>query len=225
MKKLFTLSFVLFAIVSAQAQIADFTLTKDTSFDIKASLIDVLKTESEMHNKANFDRTFTWERIVVNMPNIWISQVCDPIACWAPSKSDGDFTLKANATGPMIVDVYPEATAGTAYIKIKIIEKGNPTAITYGRYRFSMLSTVGVAETEATKLLVFPNPTADYFVLQGAAPLTTVDVLSVTGQVLRTFPYVENEIYEIQDLAAGTYFLNLNGENNKRLATKRIVKQ
>jgi Secretion system C-terminal sorting domain len=150
--------------------------------------------------------------------------VCDPEACWAPVRTESDFDLEANESGPFYLDVFPEGKVGTAYIKVKMFEVGKPANFITLRYRFNG-QVVGVEEIEATKLRLFPNPTADYFVLEGSAPLTTVDVLSVTGQVLKTFPYVANEIYEIEDLTAGTYFLNLNGENNKRLATKRLIKQ
>jgi hypothetical protein len=224
MKKIITLCLVAFGLVSVQAQVDNFAMTPDTLVVIGTNVDDGLKVDIEVKNKANKDRLMVWERIIVKITEGWETSICDPVTCWSALKSSSEFNLPANGAGGMVLDAFPNGLVGGAYVKIKVYEKALPAKISTGRYRFNG-TVVGVAEVEATKLSVFPNPTADYFVLQGAAPLTTVDVLSVTGQVLRTFPYVENEIYEIQDLAAGTYFLNLNGENNKRLATKRIVKR
>jgi hypothetical protein len=214
---------VVFGLVSAKAQVPNFEMKPDT-FVYNTIINDVgLDLKIGIRNTANKDRTIVWERTEVTITKGWETQICDPVTCWTPTKGEGEFNFAANSTAEMILDAFPNNIPGGAYVRIKIYEKGTPSKFTIGRYRFNG-KFVGVEEIEASKLLIFPNPTVDYFVLQGSAPLTTVDVLSVTGQVLKTFPYVENEIYEIQDLAAGTYFLNLNGENNKRLATKRIVK-
>ena len=224
MKKVITLCLVAFGLANAQAQVADFIMAPDT-FVVNGAANDLgLKIDIEVKNTAAVDRNIIWERTEVTITQDWETQICDPIACWAPIKSSGEYTLAAKSSAGMILDAFPYDKPGGAYVRIKIYEKGTPSKFTIGRYRFNA-SPVSVAEREATKLIIFPNPTADYFVLQGAAPLTSVAILSLTGQVLKTFPYVENEIYEIEDLAAGTYFVNLNGENNKRLATKRIVKQ
>ncbi len=224
MKKVITLCLVAFGLANVQAQVANFEMTPDT-FVVNGSANDLgLKIDIEVKNTAAVDRNIIWERTEVTITQDWETQICDPVACWAPIKSSGEYTLAAKSSAGMVLDAFPYDKPGGAYVRIKVYEKEIPSKVTIGRYRFTALP-VGVAEVEATKLIVYPNPTADYFVLQGTAPLTTVDVLSLTGQVLKTFPYIENEIYEIQDLAAGTYFLNLNGENNKRLATKRIVKR
>ncbi len=224
MKKIITLCLAIVALANLQAQIVNFKITPDT-FVVNGTAMDIgLKVDFEVSNKAPIMRTIIWERITVTISPDWETQVCDPIACWAPGKSDGEFTIKGFQDSIMILDAFPNGKEGGAYVKMKIYEKGKPNAFSYGRYRFNALPVSTADEVEATKLRLFPNPTADYFVLEGNAPLTEVQVLSLEGRVLKTFPYIENEIYEIQDLVAGAYLLSLNGENGKRLATKRLMK-
>ena len=223
MKKCFILLFSILAFAKINAQVANLKITPDTAVVNQPSSVDAIPVDIEVKNTGNITRTFVWERIIVTITDDWSTQVCDPITCWAPAKATSEFDLAPNATGAMVLDVFTEQKRGGAYIKMKFTDKANPSAATIGRYRFNAV-LVGTEEIEATKLRLFPNPTADYFVLEGNAPLTEVQVLSMEGRVLKTFPYIENDIYEIQDLNPGAYMLSLNGENGKRLATKRLMK-
>lgn len=224
MKKVYTILFFLAAFAKMQAQnAANLKMTPDTSVISGPADADVLKVDIEVENLDTKTRTIEWERIIVNMPTDWYNTVCDPTTCWAPLKATADFQMQGKATAGMILDVFPEKIKGNAYIKLIVREKGQ-TASIVGRYRF-VASPVSISEKEAAALKVFPNPTSDYFVLEGEADLTKVQIQSIEGRIIRSFDYIPSEIYEIQDLPQGTYFVNLIGENNKRLATKRLVKQ
>lgn len=205
----------------SDAQVVNFSMTPDTMLVKGESSADALKVDIEVKNTASTARTFVWERTVVSITEPWYTQVCDPIACWAPGKSNGEFELGPNGSGGMVLDVFTELTAGNAYVKMKIYQKGSAKDFVTGRYRFNA-SPVNTAEVEANQIKIYPNPTAEHFVLHGEAPLSEVQVLSIDGRVMKTFPYVQNDIYEVNDLPNGAYLINLNGENGKRLATKRI---
>jgi hypothetical protein len=223
MKKSFILLFSILAFAKINAQVVDLKITPDTLVENKPSSVDAIPINIEVKNTAGKVRTIVWERIVITITDDWSTQVCDPITCWAPAKSTSEFDLASNGVGAMVIDAFTEQKRGSAYIKMKFSDKADPNTAIIGRYRFNAV-LVGTEEIEATKLRLFPNPTADYFVLEGNAPLTEVQVLSMDGRVLKTFPYIENDIYEIQDLNPGAYMLSLNGENDKRLATKRLMK-
>lgn len=221
MKKILSFLILVAFFQQSQAQLANFVMTPDTLVVNGTTSADALKVDVEVKNTANITRTFVWERTIVSITQPWYTQVCDPIACWAPGKSSGEFELAGNSSGGMVLDVFTEQTAGTAYVKMKYYQKGSLKETVTGRYRFNAQS-VNTAEIEAAQLKLYPNPTTEYFVLDGNAPLTEVQVLSMDGKVMKTFPYIQNDIYEVEDMPNGAYMISLNGEKGKRLATKKI---
>lgn len=216
----FLLSTVTFLSINAQNAIS---LTPDTLF-IQGDLSDdELKADFQVINNTSTQKTIVWERTIVSISKDWWTQVCDPITCWAPAKATSEFNLSGNNRADVYVGVFTEQLEGSAYIKMKVYDKANPSAFVVGRYGMSNY-IVGTKEIEANNLKLYPNPTADYFVLEGVADVKEVQVLSVDGQLLKSFAYFQNEIYEIQDLPKGAYFLSLNGANGTKLATKKLIK-
>jgi hypothetical protein len=221
MKRCFLLLATFFSLSASFAQLPDLLMSPDTLSKNYPADIDGIVVEINLTNTAAFKRTFTWERITVDMTDGWNSTVCDLITCWSPKVSEGTIEIPAATKVTMLLDVFPEKIVGGAYIKMKLAESTSPDKATIGRYRFAT-QPVNTAEVEATKLKLYPNPTTEYFVLDGNAPLTEVEIVAMDGKVMRTFPYVQNDIYEVGDLPNGSYMVCLKDENAKRLATKRL---
>ena len=102
MKNLLLLAFSLFATASfAQAT---FSMNPDTA----SVTVDIYETDIEAHNEmtnlTGTSRQIKWERTIISItPDTLVTQVCDPIACFAYWVDTHTFTLEANATIPMIV--------------------------------------------------------------------------------------------------------------------------
>jgi hypothetical protein len=206
------------------AQVSNFKITPDSLVVDAEASEDGIKLDFEVKNLSKSPRTIVWERLVVGITKDWETSVCDPENCFGPPKSSSEFLLQGDGVGAMVLDAYPYGKAGFAYVKMKFYDKAMPTAASFARFRFNA-KPLNIAEASAEKLRVFPNPTSDMFVLEGNAPVETVQIVNMMGQVVKTFNYTENDIYEVQDLIKGTYMINLIGEGQKRLAVKRLVKQ
>lgn len=221
MKRCFLLFITFFALNQGFAQLPDLIMSPDTLAKNYDADIEGILVEINLTNNAKTTRTFNWERVTVDITPGWSTTVCDLITCWAPSVSKGTIEIPAATKVTMLLDVFPEKIVGSAFVKMKLTEKASSGKETVGRYRFNT-NTINTAEIDANNLKLYPNPTTEYFVLDGNAPLTEVQVVSMDGKVMKTFPYVQNDIYEVSDMPNGAYMISLNGENGKRLATKKI---
>ncbi|MFZ4544182.1 MAG: T9SS type A sorting domain-containing protein [Saprospiraceae bacterium] len=225
MKKIFTLFFTAATIVSLQSQVANFTMSPDSSIvDGPATEFDILQLEINIKNTDAKDRIIVWERTEVNTPFGWTSTVCDPIACRPSSTKTAEFELKSNESYGMLLDVSTEATPGTGYYKLRLYEKGKPDQFFEGRYRFNAKLVSTSEEWAATQISLYPNPTSDFFYLKGEADLTELQLLSLDGRVIKTYPFIQNEIYSIDEIRSGAYMVNLIGKQGKHLATKKLMK-
>jgi hypothetical protein len=64
-----------------------------------------------------------------------------------------------------------------------------------------------------SEVQVYPNPTTGVFTVRcGETPAQQVQILSVTGQVLRTFS--ANQLLDISDLSAGLYYVQICNQLN-----------
>ena len=85
----------------------------------------------------------------------------------------------------------------------------------------STLSTKGFEAGDTVGL--YPNPTNDYFSIN--TNTQSVEVYSVTGQLVKTFSQQQNGYqFNISDLARGVYMVKAKDEN-QREKTMKLVKQ
>ncbi len=79
---------------------------------------------------------------------------------------------------------------------------------------FNLLNTIGL----------YPIPTNNHkIVIQSTTSIDTIEMYSVNGQLLNTIknPVFENNMYELNDLPTGFYFVKLS--NGRNSITKKIV--
>ena len=60
------------------------------------------------------------------------------------------------------------------------------------------------------KVVLFPNPSQDYFELQSQDNIQNVAVYSLQGQLVKSFD--KQQQYEVSDLAKGVYLVKISGD-------------
>jgi len=92
-------------------------------------------------------------------------------------------------------------------------------------------STITGVETIAAvdaSLKIMPNPTTDYFELtldRSKFELETVNVYNAQGQLMKAWPAANlGQTFEVADLAAGFYFVELLSTDQKRVVEKITVR-
>jgi hypothetical protein len=74
---------------------------------------------------------------------------------------------------------------------------------------FTIQSTNGVQELSASKMQVFPNPASDYVRVKSSIVFNTVEIIDISGSIIKTATNVANHEFRIENLPSGIYYLRL----------------
>lgn len=86
-------------------------------------------------------------------------------------------------------------------------------------------ATINLKEP-ATKLRLFPTPTADYFQVASSLPVHTLDIFNVHGQLMQSFQgHAAQTPIDVSALIPGCYFVQCFGQNNQFLGVQTLIKQ
>lgn len=88
--------------------------------------------------------------------------------------------------------------------------------------RYKLLSQ----KSKADLIQIFPNPTTDYIQLTNSEEVARIVIINMVGRTLRVFEAIEDQkLYRIGDLPRGMYLVQIIGDKNKIITTKRVKKQ
>lgn len=76
---------------------------------------------------------------------------------------------------------------------------------------------VGVDESAATALQLFPNPTRDCFVISNLQSNCHGRIYTLDGQLVKEFEASEGAVIDISGLAKGMYLLHIDGQTLKMM--------
>lgn len=81
------------------------------------------------------------------------------------------------------------------------------------------------AKQRPEEIRVFPNPTTDYFSVNGMENLKEVVVINLVGREVKRFSASIRAKYDVSDLNSGLYLVRLIGEQGKAVKTVRLSKR
>ena len=90
---------------------------------------------------------------------------------------------------------------------------------------FAQLSYANLQPTQqnqTTDLRVYPNPTVNHFEVNDNDLVHQVAVFNLVGRQVKRYNYAQGEKYFVGDLPRGMYLVQLVGDRNAVLTTKRI---
>lgn len=211
-------------LVSKADSIAYSTKVKD-SFYVAHHVDSTFALPFTVKNTTTSALDFTWLRTVGGtQPAAWEIVICDPVACYAPATSTAKFNLISNGKGSMIVDAFTNGAVGVSYVQLKFTAKGYAAQTVKIVFKATK-SSVGVNDAFLNRIAIAPNPVQDNFRLLGFdTSINQLQVMDMTGRMVRHFEAAESNYYDISDLEKGTYFVNLLDKNGNRLGSKKLVK-
>lgn len=101
-----------------------------------------------------------------------------------------------------------------------------PMMLGQSGYRPPWLNGPDFGKEKAPKIEVFPNPATTHISLTDVSGVKRIAVYNLVGRLLRVFEeVVEEKNYYIGDLPRGMYLVQILGDQNKIITTKRISKE
>jgi len=194
-----------------------------------------IKAHATVTNTSDASKTFRWILTVDSKEDPWGVAVCDINTCYNTDVTTETFTLAAGQSSILDVHVYPSgnlqslegAVPGTGKAFLKVTELTDTDNTITGEYNFTIVGDAvptSLTELELAQLKLFPNPTADYFEVQGPQGVSTITVYNLFGTVVENLVFQSGEKYNVSNYAKGLYLVALEDEDGQLLKTMRLQK-
>ncbi|MCB0514965.1 MAG: T9SS type A sorting domain-containing protein [Chitinophagales bacterium] len=189
--------------------------------------------EVELKNDIVGKTTVVWERTLVDVPEGWEVQVCDPITCWLSSISTNSFLLDSGDKAKLKIGVIIPDDAeqwGTAHVSLKAYSFANPTIFDTIDFEVSSTVATGINDFGNNKdLRIFPNPVVNNLNIEliNYPQVGSFEVYTLLGKKVATFFPDNNQKviqYAAYDLPQGMYLLHVIAADGRILETKRFSK-
>ena len=166
-----------------------------------------VRTKITFKNMSAVRHSYVWERNITSWTNGWVSFVCDANNCWTGNdgKAPKNIDLPAGSTGTLEVVLRPNKQVGQAQIELKLHEAGTNKNTQVVKLSFETKQKV---KEENLNFNIYPNPTSDYFMLEGDG-VEKVVIYNIIGREVRSYKVTEGAKYTVTDLPEGIYIIRL----------------
>ena len=190
--------------VKAQRRLSVTPMVSIASFS--ADTFEV-RTKITFKNITAVRRSYVWERSITAWTNGWISFVCDANNCWSSNdgKSPKNIDLLPGSTGTLEIVLRPNKQVGQAQIELKLHETGTNKNMQIVKLNFEAKQKV---KEENLNFKIYPNPTSDYFMLEGDG-IDKVVIYNIIGREVRSYKATEGTKFTVSDLPEGIYIIRL----------------
>jgi hypothetical protein len=90
----------------------------------------------------------------------------------------------------------------------------------------TVVNTTNTNGIKLAKIKVFPNPAADYIIIENSAMnLQTARITNAFGQIVKQVDIQQNQKVAVQDLTSGFYFIQFENTDGQVVGTTRFIKQ
>ncbi len=210
------------------------TVEETFSIDLSNSSLD-LELYAEVKNLSSDTLMLRWERIVIDQPVEWWTQVCDRNFCFDPPISTnydplaGIFEpvlLEPDSAFTLIFHVLPNKQPGIGQFELTFTSIDEPeTLLEKVTFVARVGNTTTINDFKEHRIQVFPNPTLDYFQLTPNNRVDEIVLYSMLGKKVKRFDAYEEKKYDVSDLPAGLYLVSLISNQEGVIKTLRLSKR
>lgn len=229
MKQLFTLIFLFALSFSGISQIVSdpSSLSAVVSEDDKKNfMMTVTNTGDETYG--------VWWKLVLgdDWPAEWKTFICDSQNCYTPNTYEcpkvNEFAPNASSSA-WSVKVDPSGVKGSATLVMEFYSESTFTNL-IGTTEVGAVFTADSDLTSSTKdaftgnLVLYPNPTQDYFSVKNDDNIASVSLVNVIGKEIWTKAHNRGALYDVSNLFKGMYLVRLVNNEGKLVKTLRLNK-
>jgi hypothetical protein len=229
MKQLFTLILLFTIGLTGFAQIVSDPNT------LSATISEDEKKEISMTVTNTGDVTYgVWWKLVVgdDWPSEWKTFICDSQNCYTPNTYD---CPKENLFAPNAssnawsVKVDPSGVKGSSTLVMEFYSESSFTNL-IGTTEVGAVFTADSDLTSSSKdiytgnLVLFPNPTQDYFSIKNDENIVSVSLVNVIGKEIWTKDHSTGALYDVSNLFKGMYLVRLMNAKGQLIKTLRLNK-
>jgi hypothetical protein len=225
MKKYIVLLFIsIFCTLHVTAQLT-FTIAPNPLRFTTSVSETTMEAYTKVTNRDARPDTLRWSRRVISITPGCETQVCDPVACYAPFVDTRTFPLAGNETVNFGVWLQnPERRAASAVVRMLLTNVSNTRDSATAVFLFSPNVSTGEPLPEAT-VRVHPNPVSTGFYLNNAANVQRLRILTLDGRLISHQPALpEGTFYTpLADQPRGSYILVLEDKLGRAFQAIELV--
>ncbi len=187
----------------------------------------------------NTDSTISlrWERFVLDQPEGWQTQVCDPNECYFPQvNSNVDDGLGIDA--PVVIGpgdstkislyILPNEIAGSGMFALDLAMVNQPDSIlaspTFDLEVASVVTST-IDQMRNQEFVLYPNPTVDYFQVTNSEDIDRVAIYNLVGNKVKEYRAAPGAYYDLFNLPNGLYLVTLINDDLGAIKTMRLGKR
>ncbi|MDF1699452.1 MAG: T9SS type A sorting domain-containing protein [Saprospiraceae bacterium] len=161
-----------------------------------------------------------------DFPEGWNVSLWDPNICYAAGVYQSSIMLpiyfEPGESKEFRANIYSNDVAGSGYIILRLFDDENFT----NEVAVSSPPTTSSVQNELIKdVFIFPNPSADYIGLKNDLNVKNVEFLNEKGQTIKRSKHSASDLYNVEFLPSGSYYLILRDAGDKVISTLPFIKQ
>jgi len=227
--KALVLMICLLLVANIQAQTYTVSPSDTATMSLQANYYNELNINLD---KVNTSDTITlgYEVVYNDLPASWDKLLCVFGLCVGSSFPSGTNGTMTPLTGPnkgyMRLTLNPLNDAGAATFRVYVYDVEAPSMGDTLTFIVETDNSVPITYLEsAADIKVFPNPVVDQLqVVALKDKLTTIQILNVSGQLVKQQQPTTSTTIDVSDLPVGTYWLKVRTENNA-IKTQKFIKR
>ncbi len=226
MKNILLLLFTFISLTStAQIEVIDSNIVVEV-------VPDIIEFKENVHivNTANSTLEFYWDIDRGNAPPEWDFKICDLNLCYfwgvetCPCSQTNFF--QPGDTSKIQVYMRPNGVEGVADISVRILEICGSDS-TYNSFPVSYVVSNSVStsfEEIKDNLVLYPNPSSNFFKVKNDETITDVMVYNIIGKKIFEERHRAGQSHDVSRLNKGLYLVRLLDKSNNIVKVLRLNK-
>ena len=192
---------------------------------------DLITFKIDLTNNSSDDVEFFWSlKKNESFPSEWQTQICDFNLCYAENvdqiNTELPNTIKAGETRDLKIYLLPNGTQGESSLTLTLysdIELNNEILVLASNSVLVSGST-SVNDKVKEKLIIYPNPTSDYFKISEDSEVNKVAIYNIAGKELKRFDHYPGQIHNVESLRKTLYLVRLFDKRGEIIKALRLSK-
>jgi len=188
-----------------------------------------------IHNTSSDSVEVKWIRFINNLPENWLSAVCDGDRCYLAHVSSAVFRMKSDSVDNFDVHFYPNDVSGDAIVQLRAWVVGDSAnTVVVGTFKGTAVERpVSIASRqEREKIMLYPNPARDYILIKNLPQreISTIEVYNIFGRRMLSFSQAPDnndavQRFDINTLSKGIYMIRIFDSAMNVIHTESLSKE
>ena len=193
---------------------------------------EIIIVPSDLTNNSNEDINFYW-RVEKDgsFPSEWQTQICDFRLCYGEDVDESNpqlpNTIKAGETKDIKVYLLPNETEGSSSLVLTLYSDTlfQNKLVSLSTASMQISNTTSTIDNPGEDLVIYPNPTSDYFQVRNDNRISKVVIYNIVGKEIKRFNHVPGKQHNVESLRNGLYLVRLFDSKGEIIKALRLSKR